>query len=136
MTVLSSSILCDLGVTSRQNILIDSTLFNNSISDIDFSHRGSPGLVKTRSNINEILANMTAYNLPLRVNQTSHFNTQYMCSRMSWKPRAELLIDVCVATASFFMVFWGVLKLGLAFFARRASVNGKRLFTKNLPIEV
>ncbi|KAF8608194.1 hypothetical protein BDV93DRAFT_244329 [Ceratobasidium sp. AG-I] len=84
LRLLSSSILCDLGATPQQNILTNSDSFKNWISNIGTTQG---------PHINKILANMSEFNLPLHLNQTTRLNTQYLCHHISWKPRTVLLAD-------------------------------------------
>ncbi|KAF8596420.1 hypothetical protein BDV93DRAFT_66240 [Ceratobasidium sp. AG-I] len=123
--VLSSSILSDLGITSKPNVMTDCDLFKRVIQPIDFTYRTNMGTSSGNiSQVNMVLGDMSNYSFPFASVQPTQFNAQYLCHYQAWKPRTNLITDVLVATVSLFTVFWGALKLALDFFARRASTDG------------
>lgn len=107
--------------------MTNTDLFKRFIQPVDFSYRAALTTMSgTTSQVNTMLADMSTFNLPFTSIQSTRLNAQYLCHYQDWKTRTNLVMDVCVATASFFMVFWGALGLVLAFFAKRASIDGEQ----------
>lgn len=108
MRILSSSILSDLGIASQSNVLANADLFKSLMQPVDFAYRGTlntmPGAM---SKVNAMLADLSNYSLPFTSIEPMQFNAEYMGHYQGWKPRESLAMDVCVAIASLFMVFWG-----------------------------
>lgn len=126
LRILSSSILSDLGIALQSNLMANTDLFKQFLVPVDFSYRGALVTMSgNTSQVNTVLANMSSFNLPFTSIQSTRLNTQYLCHYQAWKTGTNLVTDVCVATASLFMVFWGGLKLALAFLAKRASIDGE-----------
>lgn len=115
-----------MGIASQSNVMSDIDLFKPYIQPVDFSFRaGSTFWSGNTSQVDIILADVSNYGLPFTSIQSTQFNVPYLCHYQAWKPRSNLFTDVCVATLSFFMVFWGAFNLTLTFFAKRTSVDGK-----------
>ncbi|KAG9085683.1 hypothetical protein FS749_004234 [Ceratobasidium sp. UAMH 11750] len=156
--IFTASVLSDLGVVSEQNPLTSADAFRSAIrplnwTDLPLSRRaatqsryvgtsglwpgregGGPGPGPDRSKpfANVLLGgNMSEYNLPFDFVRPTNFNAYYLCHYFSWKSPSSLAIDVFVATASLFMVYWGTLNLLLTFFAKRESEKANRCVCTN-----
>ncbi|KAF8596411.1 hypothetical protein BDV93DRAFT_610903 [Ceratobasidium sp. AG-I] len=121
LRIFYSAILSDLGIASQSNVMTDTDLFRRVIQPTNFS---SHPAADNKSEINAVLANLLEYKLPLTSVQPSRLNSEYLCHYYNWKTRSNLVMDVCVATASLFMAFWSSLAVVLASFARKDSGRG------------
>ncbi|KAF8596075.1 hypothetical protein BDV93DRAFT_573022 [Ceratobasidium sp. AG-I] len=121
--VLWSATLFDLGVSSPNNRLTDPELMRKSL-ETNFDKFGTTSVTWPSSHgVDQVVANMTGYGLPLEAPQPVSLNARYICRRMVWKKPANLAVDVLVATASLFMAYWGILNFVLSFFATHLSEN-------------
>ncbi|KAF8607164.1 hypothetical protein BDV93DRAFT_505403 [Ceratobasidium sp. AG-I] len=117
---LRSAVLLDLGASSRFNILTD---IDTMRRELYTTQRNSsfPSELLQDLEVNNILGNLTAYNLPFEEPQQVPFSARYLCHRMWWKTPANLAVDVLVATTSLFMAYWGVLNFSLRYIAKSSS---------------
>ncbi|QRV88342.1 hypothetical protein RhiJN_16360 [Ceratobasidium sp. AG-Ba] len=121
-TALWSAMLSDLGMASPPNAFVHTDLFQQMIHS-NFSDPPS-GISYSWINgtaANYVLSNMTGMQLPFDVQPTS-FNAKYLCHKITWKPITSLIIDVLVATSSFFLLVWGLLNTILAYFASKSPI--------------
>ncbi|KAG9098099.1 hypothetical protein FS749_004683 [Ceratobasidium sp. UAMH 11750] len=130
-SVFWSAVLVDLGVTSRPNILTNADLFRQVIhSDLpDIKGISLSWVNGTAANF--ILNNPTEFDLPFTNIQSTSFNARYMCRYLSWKTPVSLVVDVLVATVSFFMLFWAAFKIALQYFAVESSTQGNHCTCPN-----
>ncbi|KAG8765994.1 hypothetical protein FRC12_007147 [Ceratobasidium sp. 428] len=123
--VFRSAVLADLGVTSGLNPLTNDTLLRQVI------HQNllvPPGISYSWINgtaADFILSNPTDFNLPFTDIRSTSFNARYSCRNMWWKTPTSLVVDVLVATMSFFTVFWAGLGTTLQYFAVKSSKHGQ-----------
>ncbi|KAF8596406.1 hypothetical protein BDV93DRAFT_572014 [Ceratobasidium sp. AG-I] len=128
LRIMSSAILSDLGVASQPNIMTSTDLFKSFIRPVNFQHDGNESnSAGTTSKINTILADMSSYNLPFASIEPTEFSALYLCYRRNWKTSANLVMDVCVATTSLFLAFWGTMRVILGLFARRTSAKSNHV---------
>ncbi|KAF8596404.1 hypothetical protein BDV93DRAFT_610898 [Ceratobasidium sp. AG-I] len=125
--ILSSAILSDLGIASQPNVMASKDLFMNYIEPVSFSEIVATKMPSIPITVNGILANMSSYNLPFTSIQPTRFSAQYLCNYRDWKTPTSLVMDICVATTSLFLGFWGTLRVVLGFLARRMSAKSKAL---------
>lgn len=114
--VLSSAVLFDLGSADSTNLLLNTTLWNQSLYHDPLYNSGGLGYV---------LNNMDRFNLPHHNTGRVSLNTRYLCQSMQWKAPTNLVADVLVATTSLFMAYWGILQFALRYFATRSSPEGE-----------
>ena len=128
LRIFSSAILSDLGIASQPNVLASKDLFMRFMKPVNFSNEVIAELPPNRSiAINHILANISNYNLPFSSIHPTQFSEQYLCNYRNWKSPTSLFMDVCVATVSLFLGFWGTLRVVLGFLARRMPAKSKWL---------
>ncbi|KAG8711438.1 hypothetical protein FRC09_020593 [Ceratobasidium sp. 395] len=123
--VFRSAVLADLGVTSGLNPLTNGTLLRQLI------HQNllvPPGISYSWINgtaADFVLSNPTDFQLPFADIHSTSFNARYNCRNMWWKTPTSLVVDVLVATMSFFTVFWAGLGTSLQYFAVKSSKHGQ-----------
>ncbi|QRV73485.1 hypothetical protein RhiJN_01499 [Ceratobasidium sp. AG-Ba] len=119
-----SGILSDLGKSARPNILTDANVFERSIRRDMVIKQGLKFTWLNGSGIESVLRNKTEFRIPFENIDDTSFNAQYLCRSISWKSTAELIVDVLVATVSFFQLFWSALNAVASYFAAKSSVHG------------
>ncbi|KAG8735921.1 hypothetical protein FRC10_010009 [Ceratobasidium sp. 414] len=121
--ILWSAILLDFGVASGSNILTDINLFEKVIhsglwvSSAAWSSASGSSRQVYRFAPDIILKNPAKFNLPFTSIQPTSFNARYVCRNLSWKNPTNLVVDVLVATVTFFTTFWAALMFCLSYVA-------------------
>ncbi|KAF8593084.1 hypothetical protein BDV93DRAFT_516841 [Ceratobasidium sp. AG-I] len=106
-----SSILSDLGTSSNSNMFTDLAVLNSSIKSL--RNFGNPRFPEPA--YRGVLSQPENWSLPLALEPVP-IQSRYLCHFMSWKPTQTLVIDVMVATLTFFTLFWGCFKICLEYF--------------------
>ncbi|KAG8796597.1 hypothetical protein FRC12_016584 [Ceratobasidium sp. 428] len=119
-----SGILSDLGISARPNLFTNATLFDRSIRQNLTIHQGVTLTWLSGSGVDSVMRNKTQFRLPFENIEHTSFNAQYLCRNISWKAPADLIVDVLVATVSFFQLFWSALNAVASYFAAKSSVHG------------
>ncbi|QRW02480.1 hypothetical protein RhiLY_01478 [Ceratobasidium sp. AG-Ba] len=125
VNVFWSAVLSDIGVSARPNILTDITLFNQTIKS---GIRVPQGITFSWINgtaADWVLSHSQKFGLPYNQVSPTFFNARYLCQNITWKTPTSLVVDVLVATTSFFMLFWGALHVVLRYFATSSSLHGR-----------
>ncbi|KAG8719946.1 hypothetical protein FRC09_010351 [Ceratobasidium sp. 395] len=120
-----SGILSDLGISARPNLFTNATLFDRSVRQNLTIHQGVTLTWLSGSGVDSVMRNKTQFRLPFENIEHTSFNAQYLCRNISWKAPADLIVDVLVATVSFFQLFWSALNAAASYFAAKSSVHGK-----------
>ncbi|QRW02500.1 hypothetical protein RhiLY_01498 [Ceratobasidium sp. AG-Ba] len=123
-TALWSAILSDLGMASPPNAFVHTDLFQQMIHS---NLSGLSGISYSWINgtaADYVLSNLTNMHLPFNDVQPTSFNAKYLCHTITWKPITSLIVDVLVATSSFFLLFWGLMNLILKHFASKSTIQG------------
>ncbi|KAG8777048.1 hypothetical protein FRC12_000563 [Ceratobasidium sp. 428] len=118
-----STILSDLGVSSKPNILTNVDLFRQTIHSNLSPPRGISVTWINGTAVDYILSDTTSFHLPFNDVRPTLFNARYICRKVAWKEPGSLVGDVLVATISFFMAFWSGLHITLRYFAVGSSAH-------------
>ncbi|KAF8602112.1 hypothetical protein BDV93DRAFT_220626 [Ceratobasidium sp. AG-I] len=114
-----SAILTDLGSVSEVDLFTNTTTLARLLINPP-----SPSATFPTNSSGHSPEALSELGLPLDSTGPSRFTNRYLCHTLSWKPAASLVVDVLVATLSFFMAYWATLNLALSHFAKRNSSNG------------
>ncbi|KAF8596424.1 hypothetical protein BDV93DRAFT_563365 [Ceratobasidium sp. AG-I] len=123
--VLWSAVLYDLGVDVPYSVLTNTEVMRTKLRTNFDEYKGTTVDWPDSHAVDQVLANLTGYGLPLYAPQPASLSARYICRRMVWKQPTNLAIDVLVATASLFMAYWGILNFVLSSVATRFSPSGK-----------
>ncbi|KAG8721354.1 hypothetical protein FRC09_008016 [Ceratobasidium sp. 395] len=125
-----STVLSDLGVSSKPNILTDDDLFRQTIHSNLSLPRGISVAWINGTAVDYVLGETVSFHLPFNDVRPTLFNARYICRKVVWKEPGSLVGDVLVATISFFMAFWSGLHITLRYFAVGSSAHSRSYSTE------